>query len=344
MIRMKLDTDPQINSEFLLYQAPDGKARIQVRLQSGTLWMTQKQIAELYQISVPTTAHHIRNVLSTHELDEDATVRSYLIVASEGTRSVERRLAHYALDMVLAVGYRVRSHRGTQFRQWATEQIKTYLTKGFLMDDTRLKHGADDDYFDELLARIRDIRSSERNLWRKVQDIYTTSIDYDPKQPVSHAFFATLQNKMHFAAHKQTAAEVIFNRANASSPHMGLTSWKSAERGGDIRPSDTAIAKNYLDETEIKVLNLIVSQYLDFAELQALERNPMTMADWVERLDGFLQAARRELLSHAGAVSHTDALAKARLEFEKFENQRALSRMDASLELPAPPNFKKKHT
>jgi hypothetical protein len=327
---MKMSAD----GEFLLYQAPDGKARIQVRLQSGTLWMTQKQLAQLYQVSVPAITQHIRHILSEGELETEATVKSYLIVAPEATRSVERRIAHYSLDMVLAVGYRVRSHRGTQFRQWATEQIKTYLTKGFLMDDTRLKHAADDDYFDELLSRIRDIRSSERNLWRKVQDIYTTSIDYDPKVDVSQAFFATLQNKMHFAAHKQTAAELIYSRANASSPHMGLTSWKEAERGGDIRSADIAVAKNYLDETEIKVLNLIVSQYLDFAELQALERRPMTMKDWVASLEGFLQAARRELLPHAGLVSHEVALTKAREEFERFQMQRAQLTLDTLPELP----------
>lgn len=296
--------------------------------------MTQKQLAELYQVSVPAITQHIRNILSAGELETEATVKSYLIVAPEATRSVERRIAHYSLDMVLAVGYRVRSHRGTQFRQWATEQIKTYLTKGFLMDDTRLKHGEDDDYFDELLARIRDIRSSERNLWRKVQDIYTTSIDYDPRNDVSQAFFATLQNKMHFAAHKQTAAEVIYNRANASSPHMGLTSWKNAERGGEVRQADTTIAKNYLDETEIKVLNLIVSQYLDFAELQAIERTPMTMRDWVASLDGFLQAARRELLSHSGQVSHSEALNKAKLEFEQFQLQRGAIGLDSPPEIP----------
>jgi hypothetical protein len=317
------------DGEFLLYQAPDGHARIQVRLTDGTLWLTQQQLSDLYLSTPQNITQHIRAIYGEGEAVEAATCKPYLQVRNEGGRSISRTLKHYNLDIVLAIGYRVRSHRGSQFRQWATDTLKEYLVKGFAMDDARLKNGADDDYFDELLARIRDIRSSERNLWRKVQDIYTTSIDYDAHNDVSQSFFSTLQNKMHFATHRQTAAELVNQRADASQPHMGLTSWKEAARGGPIRKADVTVAKNYLLEDEIKVLSLIVSQYLDFAELQALERRAMTMAQWVAKLDGFLQLAGRELLQGMGQVSHEQAVKKAELEYEKFTEARRV--LDAQL-------------
>lgn len=312
------------SGEFLLYQAPDGTARIQVRLEERTVWLTQQQLAELYESTPQNITQHIRSIYADGELAEEATCKPYLQVREEAGRQVSRSLKHYNLDMVITVGYRVRSHRGTQFRRWATDTLKEYLIKGFALDDTRLKHGADDDYFDELLERIREIRSSERNFWRKVQDIYTTSIDYDPANDLSQTFFATVQNKMHWAAHGHTAAEVVLQRADANQPRMGLTAWKGADKGGPIRKTDVTVAKNYLQEDELRVLNLIVSQYLDFAELQALERREMTMRGWIEKLDGFLNLAGRELLHDSGTVSQEQAKQRALAEYEKFARQRQL--------------------
>lgn len=306
--------------EFLLYQTEDAQTRIQLKMSDGTVWMTQKQLADLYQVSVPAIAQHIRNVFAERELAPEATVKEYLIVATEAARSVERRVSHYRLEMVLAIGYRVRSHRGTQFRRWATEQLKSYLVKGFVLDDERFKRG-DDVYFDELLARIRDIRSSEKAFWKKVLDIYATSIDYDPSAEASQQFFATMQNKMHWAAHGHTAAELISMRADATEPNMGLTSWAGASKGAVVRKADVSVAKNYLNEEELGTLNRVVNAYLEFAELQAQGRREMTMNAWIAKLDDFLRLSDREVLTHAGKISAELAQAKAEAEFSIFQQR-----------------------
>jgi len=310
---------PDDSGEFLLYQTEDGRTRIEVRLAQETIWLPQRLIAELYQVSVKTASEHLGNIYSDGELDPAATIRKFRIVQTEGTREVSRVVDHYNLDAILAVGYRVRSHRGTQFRIWATERLREYLVKGFAMDDERLKRAGGGNYFEELLARIRDIRSSERVFWRKVLDIYATSIDYDPKAESSLLFFKTVQNKMHWAVHGQTAAEVIHSRADASQPHMGLTTWD----GPRPRKADVSIAKNYLSHEELDALNRIVTAYLEFAELQALRRNPMYMADWIAKLDDFLRLSDRDILTHAGTVSHDDAKEKAESEFARFRVRQA---------------------
>jgi hypothetical protein len=261
---------PDNSGEFILYQTEDGQTRIEVRLAHETIWLPQRMIADLFQVSVKTANEHLVNIYDEGELDPSATIRKFRIVQTEGTREVSRTVDHYNLDAILAVGYRVRSLRGTQFRIWATERLREYLIKGFAMDDARLKRAGGGTYFEELLARIRDIRSSERVFWRKVLDIYATSIDYDPKADSSLLFFKTVQNKMHWAAHGHTAAEVIHLRANASPPNMGLTTWS----GDYPRKTDVSIAKNYLQQDEIEALNRIVTAYLEFAELQALNRKP----------------------------------------------------------------------
>lgn len=318
-----IEAGAPVSGEFLLYQTEDAQTRIQVRLIDGTMWLTQKQLAELYQVSVPTINGHLRNIYSDGELDAERTIRKSRIVALEATRNVERLTDHYNLEAILHVGYRVRSHRGVQFRRWATEQLKSYLVKGFVLDDERFKRG-DDAYFDELLARIRDIRSSEKVFWKKVLDIYATSIDYDPNAESSKQFFATVQNKMHWAAHGHTAAEMIALRADATNSNMGLMTWASAPQGGAVRKADVSIAKNYLNEEELNVLNRIVNAYLELAEVQALDRKPMTMAQWITRLDDFVRLSGREILTHAGRVSAEVAQAKAEAEFEVYR-QRQLS-------------------
>jgi hypothetical protein len=312
-------TDPAApSSELILYQTEDGRTRIQCRLEDDTLWLTQAQMAELFQKDVRTINEHLVNIFDEGELGREATIRRFRIVRTEGNRSVSREIEHYNLEAILAVGFRVRSHRGTQFRQWAIERLNEYLVKGFTMDDERLKNPPGPgqvDYFDELLERIRDIRSSERRFYQKVLDIYATSVDYTPDSETTQQFFATVQNKMHWAAHGQTAAEVIHARADAEKPFMGLTTTRP---GGIVRKGDTAIAKNYLNAEELEVLNRIVAMYLDFAELQAFNRRPMTMRDWVTKLDEFLKVSGRELLDHAGKVSADSARAKAELEYAKY--------------------------
>ncbi|HEX4965084.1 MAG TPA: virulence RhuM family protein [Thermoanaerobaculia bacterium] len=308
--------------ELILYQTEDGQSRIECRFDRGSLWLTQTQLAELYQTSIPNIVQHIRNILREGEVDPSATTKNYLIVRREGDREVRRTVKHYSLEMILAVGYRVRSERGTVFRQWATARLSEFLVKGFVLDDQRLKSPPGPgvpDYFDELLARIRDIRSSEKVFYRKVLDIYATSIDYDPAHEASQRFFATVQNKMHWAIHGQTAAEVVVRRADAAKPNMGLTSWA----GTVPRSQDAVIAKNYLTADELERLNRIVTAYLEFAELQALSRKPMYMAQWIAKLDDFLRLSEHEILTHAGTVSHEAALAKANEEYEKFRTHRA---------------------
>jgi hypothetical protein len=301
-------------SDLLFYQTEDGRARIEVRFQDETAWLNQKQMAELFQVSVPTVNEHIRNIFREGELRAEPTIRKFRIVQKEGSREVVREVDHFNLDVIISVGYRVKSHRGTQFRIWATQRLREYIIKGFTLDDERLKQAGGGNYFDELLARIRDIRSSEKVFWRKVLDIYATSIDYDPNTDMSREFFAVVQNKMHWATHGHTAAEIISARSDAGRPHMGLTSWTGAK----LTLADAEIAKNYLTHEELDTLNRIVSIYLDFAELQALNRKPMYMKGWVAKLDEFLKISERDILTHGGNVSHEQAIEKARIEYEKY--------------------------
>ena len=308
--------------ELILYTTNDGQARINLRALDGTVWLTQLQLAELFGVSVANVNVHIKNILADGELTEEATIKDYLIVAREAARDVERRVKHYRLDMVLAVGYRVRSPRGTQFRQWATTHLRDYLVKGFVLDDQRFKKGQDSSYFDELLERIRDIRSSEKEFWRKVLDIFSTSVDYAPHTDDAKRFFATVQNKMHFAAHGKTAAEVIWQRSDATQPHAGMTNWTDG-KSGLPRRADAEIAKNYLQPDELNLLNRIVTAYLEFAELQALGRQPMTMAAWTTKLDEFIRVMGRDVLPHRGHISHDQAMEKARSQWELYRVQRA---------------------
>jgi len=303
-------------SELLIYQTEDGRTRIEVRLENETVWLSQKLMAELFQVSVPTVNEHIRNLYDEGELQPAPTIRKFRIVQTEGSRQVSRDVDFYDINVIISVGYRVKSHRGTQFRIWATQRLREYIIKGFTLDDERLKQAGGGNYFDELLARIRDIRSSEKLFWCKALDIYASSIDYDPNTDMSRQFFALVQNKMHWAAHGHTAAEIIEGRADASKQNMGLTSWF----GSRLSKSDIEIAKNYLNQEEIEVLNRIVTIYLDFAELQALDRKPMYMRDWIAKLDEFLKLSNRELLDHAGTVSHEQAIEKASTEYEKYRS------------------------
>ena len=302
-------------AEFLLYQTEDGQARVEVRMASDTVWLSLNQLSELFGRDKSVISRHVKNVFDEGELRREATVALYATVQPEGARSVQRAIEHYNLDVIISVGYRVKSQRGTQFRIWATQRLREYLIKGFAMDDDRLKAAGGGLYFDELLARIRDIRSSEKVFWRKALEIYATSIDYDPGAEASQQFFATVQNKMHWAAHGQTAAEVIAKRADAGRPHMGMTSWQGARP----RKTDAEVAKNYLAANEMDTLNRIVTLYLDFAELQAANRKAMTMADWIRKLDDFLRVSERDILTHAGKVSNEAALKKAHLEYEKYK-------------------------
>jgi hypothetical protein len=320
---MSNESAPQ--SSIILYQTEDGRTRVQCRFEHETVWLTQALMAALFQIGVNTVNHHLKEIYADGELPREATIRKYRIVRLEGGREVSREIEHYSLPVILAVGYRVRSHRGTQFRQWATARLSEYLVKGFTMDDERLKNPAgkgQTDYFDELLERIRDIRSSERRFYQKVLDIYATSVDYDPSAEATLQFFATVQNKMHWATHGQTAAEIIHDRADAGKPFMGMLTTRP---GGIVRKEDASVAKNYLTEDELRVLNRIVNLYIEYAELQALERHPMTMRDWIAKLDEFLKISGRKLLEHAGKVSAESAKAKAEQEYAKY---RAL--LDAS--------------
>ncbi len=310
------DNLPLTQSQILIYQTEDGRTRIDVRLENETVWLSLNQMAELFQRDKSVISRHIRNVFEEGELLRESTVAKYATVQSEGTRRVTRAVDYYNLDMIISVGYRVRSHRGTQFRIWATQRLREYIIKGFTLDDERLKQAGGGIYFDELLARIRDIRASEKVFWRKVLDIYATSIDYDPNTEISRNFFAVIQNKMHWAAHGHTAAEIVARRADAAKPHMGLTAWA----GDKPRKTDAEIAKNYLTEKELNVLNRIVTTYLEFAELQALNRKPMYMQDWIAKLDDFLRISDRTILTHAGQISHDEAMKRARVEYEKYRS------------------------
>lgn len=302
---------------FLLYQTPDGDSRIEVKLQNDTVWLSLDQMAELFQRNKSTISRHIKNVLEDGELQEEATIANFATVQNEGTRKVERVIAYYNLDMIISVGYRVHSYRGVQFRIWATKVLKEYIVKGFAMNDDLLKRAGGGNYFDELLARIRDIRSSEKVFYRKVLEIYALSIDYDPRVEMTQKFFKTVQNKMHYSVHGHTAAEIIYERADAEKDFMGLTTWSGA------MPSkpEAEIAKNYLTHEEIKSLNRIVSLYLDFAEMQAEEHRPMYMKDWINILDDFLRISRKDILTHAGKISAKLAKEKADQEYDKFKER-----------------------
>lgn len=307
-------------SEIILYTTPQGDVKIDIRFEEETFWLSQKKMAELFDVDVRTINEHLKNIYSSGELKENSTIRKFRIVQTEGKREVEREISFYNLDAIIAVGYRVNSHQATQFRIWATKTLKEFIIKGFVIDDERLKQGQNfgKDYFDELLERIRSIRASERRFYQKITDLYAeASIDYDPKAPITRSFFKTVQNKMHWAITGQTAAEIIKLRANALKENMGLTTWKNAPKG-KILKSDVSIAKNYLEEDEIKSLERIVTMYLDFAELQAERQIPMKMKDWAKRLDAFLQFNDYEVLQDAGKVSAKIAKALADEEYEKF--------------------------
>lgn len=301
---------PENNSEILIYQAPDGITKVDVVVEDETVWLNQSQLTDLFQTTKQNISLHIRNIFKEHELVEDSVVKEYLTTASDGKRY---KTQYYNLDVIISVGYRVKSHVGTHFRQWATQRLREYIIKGFTLDDERLKQ-ARNNYFDELLDRIRDIRSSEKVFYRKVCEIFATSIDYDPKTETSQEFFATVQNKFHFAIHGHTAAELVRLKADSKKPNMGLTNFP----GTKPKKNDVTVAKNYLGESELKQLNLIVNQYLEFAELQAMNRKPMRMANWIEKLHGFLTLNDREILTNAGKVTHKDAEKHALAEYEKF--------------------------
>jgi hypothetical protein len=310
----------------------DASTTLHVRLDGDTVWLSQRQIAELYQVTVPTVSEHLKALYEEREVESLATLRKFRTVQTEGNREVARSIEHYALSAILAVGYRVRSTRGTQFRQWATARLAELLTKGFTMDDERIKAGRalGTDYFDELLARIRDIRSSERLFYQKIADIYATSIDYKSDTETTRLFYQTVQNKMHWAAHGHTAAEIVQDRADASQPNMGLTSWKNAP-APTVRKSDIFVAKNYLAGDELEALNLLVSAYLDFAELQARSHRPMRMADWIAKLDDFLRLSDHDVLEHAGSISHALAEEHAANQYERSrEQQRAQEEIEPS--------------
>ena len=337
---------PQPKGQILVYPSEDGRVKIEVRLENETVWLTQLHMAELYQTTQQNISLHLQNIYEEGELQRGATHKDSLSVRQEGGRSVQRRVEFYNLDAIISVGYRVKSAVATRFRIWATQRLREYLVKGFVLDDERLKNPDQPfDYFDELMRRIQDIRTSERRFYQKITDIYATSIDYDPTQPESIGFFQTVQNKMHWAITGHTAAEIIHARADAAKPHMGLTSW----RGAKVRKEDAAIAKNYLDEPELAALNNLVEQYLVFAEGQAMRRVPMHMRDWITKLHGFLTFNDRHILTHAGKISHQMAKELAEAEYDKFNRQR-IQQADAAggefekaiQQLPPPPKPKKK--
>ena len=304
---------PPSGGQFLVYQTQDGKLKLDVRFQGESVWLTQQHMAALFQTSVPNISMHIRNVFAEGELTAGSVVKESLTTAADSKNYATK---FYNLDVIISVGYRVKSLRGTQFRIWATQRLREYIVKGFVLDDERLKNPDQSfDYFEELMRRIQDIRTSERRFYQKITDIYATSIDYDPTQEVSLLFFKTVQNKVHWAITGQTAAEIVHDRADAAKPNLGLTNW----RGAVIRKPDIVIAKNYLTEPELAALNNLVEQYLIFAEGQAMRRVAMHMADWIKKLDAFLTLNERDILTHAGRISHEMALSKAELEYDKFK-------------------------
>lgn len=306
------------NTQIIIYQTESGDTKLEVRLENETVWLSQKLMAALFQTTVANINIHLKNIFEEGELDMKSTIKDFLIVRKEGSREVIRTIEYYNLDAIISVGYRIKSSVATRFRQWATQHIKDYIVKGFVMDDERLKNPNQPfDYFEELLRRIQDIRTSERRFYQKITDIYATSVDYDPTIETSILFFQTVQNKMHWAITGQTAAEIIVERANSNQPNMGLTNWK----GTKPRKQDVVIAKNYLNEEELLALNNLAEQYLIFAEGQAMRKIPMYMKDWIEKLHGFLSLNDREILTHAGKISHQLAVEMAENEYEKYNQQ-----------------------
>ena len=344
---MNAPKQPELLSkgQFLVYATEDGRMKIEVRLEGETVWLTQADIAELFQVKPQNITMHLKNIYAEGELDEGATCKEFLQVQSEGIRAVQRLRKSYNLDAIISVGYRIQSHVATRFRIWATQRLKEYIVKGFVLDDERLKNPDQPfDYFDELLRRIQDIRTSERRFYQKITDIYATSIDYDPTMPESIGFFQTVQNKMHWAITGQTAAEIIHARADSAKPNMGLTNW----RGVKVRKEDVTIAKNYLNEAELAALNNLVEQYLVFAEGQAMRRVPMHMKEWIGKLHGFLTLNDRDILNNAGRISHQIAKELAEAEYEKFNMNRIRQTDEAGEEfekavrqLPSKPTRKK---
>lgn len=310
-----------MENQLLIYQTEDGKVKVETHLKNETVWLNRQQIAKLFDRDVKTIGKHINNVFADGELLEERSVAKFATLQKEGNREVQRLIEYYNLDVIISVGYRVKSHRGVHFRQWATALVKEYLIKGFAMNDEFLKQAGGGNYFDELLARIRDIRSSEKVFWRKVLDIYATSIDYDPKTEQSKQLFQTIQNKMHWSSHGETAAETIYNRVDANKSHLGLTNFKGLEP----TKSEVEIAKNYLTVEELNILNRMVTAFLEIAEIQALDRTPMYMKDWLKQLDTFLKMTNKDILNHSGIISHQQALDKAHSEYtiykEKIKNK-----------------------
>jgi len=316
----------QPRGEFLVYTTEAGQIKLEVRLEDETVWLTQPVMAELFQTTQQNISQHILNIYEEEELPPEATHKKYLSVRLEGNRQVKRLLDYYNLDMIISVGYRVKSHVATQFRIWATERLKEYIVKGFTLDDERLKNpDLPFDYFEELTRRIQDIRTSERRFYQKITDIYATSIDYDPTQEISITFFKTVQNKMHWAIIGQTAAEIIHSRVDAAKPNLGLTNFRETK----VRKADVTIAKNYLNEDELAELNNLVEQYLIFAEGQAMRRIPMHMSDWIKKLDGFLMINDRDILNHAGIISHNMAKELAESEYDNFHAKRQANSKNA---------------
>ena len=303
-----------MKNNMIIYTSKDGNVKVDVNIQNEDIWMSQDVMANLYGTTKNNISMHMKNIFEEGELDKSSTVKKILTVQKEGTRDVKRNIEHYNLDAIIAVGYRINSKKATEFRIWATKVLKEYMVKGFALNDERLKNNGESPYFEELLARIRDIRSSEKIFWRKVLDIYATSIDYNPKDKLSIDFFKTVQNKMHYATHGHTAAEVIFYRVNSEKDYLGLTNFK----GNYPTRSETEIAKNYLTEEELNTLNRMVSAYLDVAEINALDRHPMTMQDWINELDSFLKMTRKDILKDSGTISHEKALKKAHEEYDKY--------------------------
>lgn len=311
-------------NRLILYTDENGRVRVNVRFADEDVWLTQDQLAEIYATTQQNISQHIAAIYSDMELEEIPTHKKFLSVRQEGTRNVRRNIDHYNLDMIIALGYRVQSPVAVRFRRWATQRLHEYIQKGFTMDDERLKQGGNR-YFHELLQRIRDIRSSERNFYQQVTDIYATSVDYDPRSPMTKQFFATVQNKMHYAVHEHTAAELIYERVDNEKPFVGMTNFK----GNYVTQDDVKIAKNYLSEQELQRLNLLTSQFLDYAEFQALERNPMTMAEWIKALDEQIMHLRRNILEGNGTISHKEAIEKAELEYRIYrEREMALLESD----------------
>ena len=313
-------------NHLIIYQDDNGLVKVNVRFADEDVWLTQGQLAEIYDTTQENISMHISNIYKDGELEQKRTYKKFLLVRQEGTRSVQRNIDHYNLDMIIALGYRVQSQVATRFRRWATERLHEYIQKGFTMDDDRLKQGGNR-YFRELLQRIRDIRASERNFYQQVTDIYATSVDYDPRTDLTRIFFATVQNKLHYAVHEHTAAEIIYDRVDSEKPLVGMTNFK----GNYITKDDVKIAKNYLTEKELQRLNLLVSQFLDFAEFQALEERPMHMADWTSALDNQIIALQRKLLEGKGCVSHQEAIEKAEREFNIYR-QREMAQLESDFD------------